>query len=98
MSAALTPLQLITLSRLWRLEQAHKIISYGFNPGAFGGERHSAAARGLAKRGLVELERISERHVRYRISHAGIAALQTASPPPTAHGPPNGPTWPGRPS
>ncbi len=48
---------------------------YGFNPPD--GRRSMVAAMrtSLARRGLVELQRISDRHIRYEITDAGRAAL-----------------------
>ena len=49
--------------------------SYGFNPP--NGRRSMVAAMrtSLANRGLVELQRISDRHIRYEITDAGRDAL-----------------------
>lgn len=49
--------------------------SYGFNPPD--GRRSMVAAMrtSLARRGLVDLQRISDRHIRYEITDAGRAAL-----------------------
>jgi len=69
----LTGNQRYVLARLARLPND----GFGFNPCSFGGSRSAATARGLASRGLVELNRISEFHIRYRISEAGRAALQS---------------------
>lgn len=54
--------------------------SYGFNPPS--GRRSMVAAMRttLARRGLVELQRISDRHIRYEITEDGRAALSKASP------------------
>lgn len=51
---------------------------YGFNPPD--GRRSMVAAMrtSLARRGLVELQRISDRHIRYEITDAGRAALEGA--------------------
>lgn len=53
--------------------------SYGFNPP--NGRRSMVAAMrtALARRGYVELQRISGRHIRYEITDAGRAALSKAS-------------------
>lgn len=53
--------------------------SYGFNPPD--GRRSMVAAmrRSLAERGYVELQRISDRHIRYEITEAGRAALASAT-------------------
>lgn len=55
---------------------------YGFNPP--NGRRSMVAAMrtSLASRGLVELQLISERHIRYEITDAGRVALAKASPSP----------------
>ncbi len=53
--------------------------SYGFNPP--NGRRSMVAAMrtALARRGFVELQRISDRHIRYEITEAGRAALSPRS-------------------
>lgn len=71
--AALTDLQRATLQRLADLDRFNDLV--GFNPCSFGGERAAASARGMARRGWVSLSRVSERHVRYAITVAGLEAL-----------------------
>ena len=77
----MTPLQRRTLKRLAALDAANELS--GFNPCSFGGESAAACARGMAKRGWVTLSRISERHIRYGITVAGLMALGDAPAPET---------------
>lgn len=49
--------------------------SYGFNPPTGRPRLASSMRRALAERGFVELQRISDRHIRYEITDAGRAAL-----------------------
>jgi len=72
----LTEAQRRALALLGALHDRHPRLAYGFNPRSFGGGRNAATARALANRGLVHLDRISERHIRYRITDAGRQALK----------------------
>jgi hypothetical protein len=49
--------------------------SYGFNPPSGRSRLASAMRRALAERGFVEVQRVSDRHLRYEITDAGRAAL-----------------------
>jgi len=49
--------------------------SYGFNPGDFGGPRAAAIARRLEPKGYVIIDRLSDSHLRYRISTSGSQLL-----------------------
>ena len=80
-SAPLTELQRMTLKRLNELRWRRPVGQMGgFNPCSFGGERYAASARGLASRGLVRMDRISERHIRYAITPAGMVAVERLVP------------------
>ena len=50
---------------------------YGFNPGDFGGPRAAAIARGLDRKGYVAIDRLSDHHLRYRITTSGIQLLRS---------------------
>ncbi|CAN7318423.1 hypothetical protein LJR009_001615 [Bosea sp. LjRoot9] len=77
----LTSTQREALAWLKAKRDAHPIdrFSCGFNPP--NGQRSMVAAmrRSLAERGLVRVERISDRHLRYEITDAGRAALARAA-------------------
>jgi hypothetical protein len=70
---------LADLHVLDRNATANGAPSWTFNPCSFGGPRAAGIARRLAARGLVEVTRHGERHLRYAITPAGRSALQQGS-------------------
>jgi hypothetical protein len=78
MSGKLTHHQRTMLKVLADMHDAHPANTYGFNP--TWNERAARAWRtSLAEKGLVNLNRISDFHIRYSITPAGLAALKEPS-------------------
>lgn len=75
MSPRLTPRQELVLRKLAEFVDGDP--PYGVNACSFGGETASASARQLGRRGLVHIDRIGDRHLRYAITSHGLSLLRT---------------------
>lgn len=78
MSAVITAAQFVVMKALRDLDRRDTdriYAGFGFNPGDFGGPSAAAIARRVERKGYVEIKRVTDHHLRYRLTTSGEQLL-----------------------